>query len=122
MKCTPGCSRCPPPAQPAGGGCPLPLPALARIGEEYAGPLDSFLEESITGPTVFAGDGVRKYFDRLSERLGSRFIQASSIRSLPSAEEIAWLGAARLARGEQDDPFLLAPEYLRRSYTQRQKS
>lgn len=101
---------------------PLALPSLVRLREDYAGPLEAFLDESITSPTLFAGDGALKYRDRLQARLGGHFLPSPAIRNLPSAEEVAALGAARLARGQHDDPFLLAPDYLRRSYTQRRKS
>ncbi len=97
-------------------------PSLRRLREDYAGPLDAFLAESIACPTLFAGDGVFKYRAVLAEHLGPNFLIASAIRNVPSAEEVAWLGTARLARGERDDADLLAPDYLRRSYTQTRKA
>lgn len=97
----------------------FPLPTLRRLREDYAGSLQSFLSESITQPTIFAGDGALKYAASLHDHLGEHFVPAPVIRNLPSAEEVAWLGARRLARGEQDDPALLTPDYLRKSYTQR---
>ena len=77
------------------------------------------LSEWIDVPTLFAGDAVLKYSDALNAALGDRVIRASSLRLLPSAEEVAWLAWQRLSKGDSDPLMELQPEYLRRSYTQR---
>jgi len=107
------------PAASVAPGTPAPMPALERVREDYAGKMDA-LADWITTPTFFAGEGALKFRDKLVEMLGANFMLVPSIRNLPGAEEIAWLGAQRLARGERDDLVLLEPDYLRRSYTQRQ--
>jgi len=64
---------------------------------------------------LFLGDGAVRYRDRIESLLGKRAAFAPPHRILPSAEEIAWLGHRRLARGESDDPAQLEPVYIRPS-------
>lgn len=73
----------------------------------------------IEAPTLFAGDAVLKFGELLRSTFGDRFVPASALRMLPSAEEVAWLAYQRIRRGESDNLLLLEPEYLRRSYMQR---
>lgn len=94
---------------------------LERLQEDYAGPIEH-IADWITGPTVFAGDGLHRYEEDLRRLAGPNFVPASEIRSLPSPEEVAYLAMQRLRRGEKDDVLLLEPHYLRRSYTQRRKA
>jgi tRNA threonylcarbamoyladenosine biosynthesis protein TsaB len=71
-------------------------------------------------PCLFAGDALTRYGDAIRDQFGERYIPPSPLRSLPSAEEIAWLAYGRIRAGETDDLMMLEPEYLRRSYMQRQ--
>jgi tRNA threonylcarbamoyladenosine biosynthesis protein TsaB len=96
------------------------MPALEPLHDEFAGSLDAVLEW-ITETTLFAGEGAFRCRERLAEALGGRFLLAPSIRNLPSAEEVAWLGARCLASGPGDDLVALEPRYLRRSYTEKSK-
>jgi tRNA threonylcarbamoyladenosine biosynthesis protein TsaB len=72
----------------------------------------------IDQPTVFAGDAALRFRREWHEALGACFILPPAHRVLPSAEEVALLGAARLAQGPPDDLAALEPIYLRRSYTE----
>jgi len=72
----------------------------------------------IDKPTVFAGDAAVRFSGEWHAALGACFIRPPAHRVLPSAEEVALLGAARLAQGPTDDPAALEPIYLRRSYTE----
>ncbi|MBM3335763.1 tRNA (adenosine(37)-N6)-threonylcarbamoyltransferase complex dimerization subunit type 1 TsaB, partial [Candidatus Sumerlaeota bacterium] len=64
---------------------------------------------------LFLGDGALRYRDRIQALLGERAAFAPSHHMLPSADEIAWLGLRRLARGSYDDPAQLEPVYIRPS-------
>lgn len=69
----------------------------------------------LSGPVIFAGDGVQSYGVLFKERLGPRAIFAPPARRLPSPAAVAQLGHARLVSGEVVDPVALAPRYLRPS-------
>lgn len=97
-------------------GVPMQMPALERLHEDFAGKIEE-LAAWIHQPTIFLGEGMLRYQSRLEQLLGDHFLLAPTIRNLPSAEEVAWLGAQRLAHGDADDPVLLEPYYLRHSYT-----
>jgi tRNA threonylcarbamoyladenosine biosynthesis protein TsaB len=77
-------------------------------------PIERFLE-GLGGACLFAGDGALHYRDRIEAALGDRAAFAPPHRMLPSAEEVAWLGLRRFARGESDDPATLEPVYIRPS-------
>jgi tRNA threonylcarbamoyladenosine biosynthesis protein TsaB len=104
----------PGPEAPAGRAA---LPGLTRLREDHAGRADA-LADWITGPTLFLGEGALRYEKELRRIFGANFVLAPRTRILPSAEEVAALGAARLDRGEQDDLAMLEPDYLRRSYAE----
>ena len=63
-------------------------------------------------PTMFLGDGVALYRERLRERLGAAAIFAAPEFWLPRAATLGRLGLARLAAGSIDDPSTLVPLYL----------
>ncbi|MCX7019874.1 MAG: tRNA (adenosine(37)-N6)-threonylcarbamoyltransferase complex dimerization subunit type 1 TsaB [Candidatus Sumerlaeota bacterium] len=86
-----------------------------RLTEDYAGKLDDWAK-TIHEPALFLGEGALRYQAELAVLLGNKFILAPSIRILPSAEEIAWLGAWRIMRGEADDAASLEPDYHRHSW------
>jgi tRNA threonylcarbamoyladenosine biosynthesis protein TsaB len=72
-------------------------------------------QSAIRGRCLFLGDGALRYRKPIESRLGQLASFAPPHRILPSAEEIAWLGRRRLARGEFDDPAVLEPVYIRSS-------
>lgn len=74
------------------------------------------LSATIDGPAVFAGDAALRYRNELAALLGDRFQLAPLTRALPSAEEVALLGALKLEDGCRDDLASLEPIYLRQSY------
>ena len=76
--------------------------------------IEKFLER-LHGRCLFLGDGALRYRKPIESHLGERASFAPPHRILPSAEEIAWLGRRRLARGEFDDPAVLEPVYIRPS-------
>ncbi|MBX7244298.1 MAG: tRNA (adenosine(37)-N6)-threonylcarbamoyltransferase complex dimerization subunit type 1 TsaB [Candidatus Sumerlaeaceae bacterium] len=101
---------------------PLPLgPGSAvrfapeRLRPDHAGPLSS-IASWITEPTLFAGEAILKYESELRALLGERFAPAPPELRLPSAEEVAALGALRLSCGEADDLASLKPDYVRPGY------
>lgn len=108
------------PRRVAGGSLQMPPPVPVALRPEFAGPLDEVCGW-ITGPTMFAGEGALRLEAALRDALGDRFVLAPSAQLLPSAAEVAVLGALRLEDGGADDPALLVPEYLRRSYTEKRK-
>jgi tRNA threonylcarbamoyladenosine biosynthesis protein TsaB len=77
-------------------------------------PIRNFLR-GLRGRCLFLGDGALRYRADIESQLGDRASFAPPHRILPSAEEIAWLGQRRLARGESDDLARLEPVYLRSS-------
>ncbi len=107
--------------RPSTGDLAPPAPVLTRLREDYAGKIAT-LGDWCDGPTLFAGEGTLRYRAQLAEMMGSRFIPAAPMRMLPSGEEVAALGMQRLVWGDSDDPALLEPDYLRRSYTERRQA
>ncbi|MCX7624696.1 MAG: tRNA (adenosine(37)-N6)-threonylcarbamoyltransferase complex dimerization subunit type 1 TsaB [Candidatus Sumerlaeaceae bacterium] len=77
--------------------------------------------EWVTLPTVFAGDAAVAFRDKWKEALGERFVLAPVARAVPSAEEIAMLGARRIERGERDSLATLEPLYVQESYAQKRR-
>lgn len=110
----------PAPERGAGGTLQMPSAVPEALRADFAGPLEEVCGW-ITGPTLFAGEGALRLEAALRDALGDRFVLAPAARLLPSATEVAVLGALRLERGGADDPALLVPEYLRRSYTEKRK-
>ncbi len=97
------------------------LPPLRPLREPCACTFDD-LKEWVTEPTVFAGDAALHHREIWQSALGNNFVLAPVHRALPSAEEIALLGASRWARGAVDEPVQLEPLYLRTAYTQPRRS
>jgi tRNA threonylcarbamoyladenosine biosynthesis protein TsaB len=98
----------------------LSMPALRRLRDDFAGKAE-VVAQWADRPTVFLGEGAFRYRERLQAGAAGNFVLAPSIRNLPSAEEIAWLGGQRLGAGESDDLALLEPDYLRRGYATKSK-
>lgn len=93
------------------------LPSLRPLREACECTFET-LREWVTEPTVFAGDAAIHHREAWQSALRDNFVLAPIHRALPSAEEIALLGASRWARGAVDNPVQLEPVYLRTSYTQ----
>lgn len=79
-----------------------------------AAPIEDFLRR-LRGRCLLLGDGALRYRPAIESHLGERASFAPAHRMLPSAEEVAWLGQRRFARGEADDPAQLEPVYIRPS-------
>jgi len=88
------------------------LPRLAIAASVM--PIGNFLQR-LRGRCLFLGDGALRYRAQIESHLGDRAAFAPPHRILPSAEEIAWLGQMRLARGVADDLAQLEPVYIRSS-------
>lgn len=73
------------------------------------------LIEMIKEDTVFLGDGIATYRDFLKEQLMDIYHEAPLPLQLPKASNIAMLALKRLKNGDLDDPFTLAPRYIRKS-------
>ena len=73
------------------------------------------LVRRITEPTIFLGDGMRKYGAMLSKSLGGNALFAPANYHVVRASNIGRLARRRLQNGEADDLFTLTPRYLRRS-------
>ena len=67
------------------------------------------LVKDIREPTVFIGDGVRRYEDYLKAALGSLAILPSVGLHLPRASTAALLGLALLPRGQKPGPGAFYP-------------
>jgi tRNA threonylcarbamoyladenosine biosynthesis protein TsaB len=94
-------------------GEPAAMPRLERLREDFVGRIEE-LRGWIAQPTFFLGEGALRYAGELGRMFGPHFVPAPVIRNLPSAEEVAYLGACRIAAGEEDDLALLEPDYLSR--------
>ena len=66
-------------------------------------------------PAVFVGEGTLVYRDILVETLGKDAIFPLLACHTPDAGSIALLGEKMRVRGEEIDPALVEPQYLRRS-------
>lgn len=71
--------------------------------------------KAISEPTLFLGDAVLPYYQRIHEALGKHALFADPAHLLPRGSLIAKLGADRLSSGTKDDSFALTPLYLRKS-------
>lgn len=88
--------------------------SIQRVAE-YAVITPENLLKAIREPTLFLGDGVLSYRQRIEEILGERAMFADPAHLLPRASLIAKLGVDRLLNGSADDCFALTPLYLRKS-------
>ena len=82
---------------------------------EYAVIAPENVLKAISEPTLFLGDAVLSYYQRIHEALGDHALFADSAHLLPRGSLIAKLGADRLLSGTEDDSFALTPLYLRKS-------
>ncbi|MFO7266248.1 MAG: tRNA (adenosine(37)-N6)-threonylcarbamoyltransferase complex dimerization subunit type 1 TsaB [Limnochordales bacterium] len=94
--------------------------ADGRWREEAAAATPAGMEgDWMNGAVMFCGDGVPLYWDDIVQALGERARRPAPGFELLRTGAVAMLGAARLARGERDDPMRLAPAYLRESEAER---
>lgn len=71
------------------------------------------------GKAILLGDGATKYKKEFREKLGEKALFAPGNLNLTRASSVCRLGMVKLLRGQYDDMFSLAPEYLRDSQAQR---
>lgn len=104
--------------------------ALYLNGEKICGDravsLDALLCELDGKETVFTGDGVFAYKDKIIEKMGKNAYFAPPMHMLSRASSIAYLAAKKAEKGEFDDYHTILPVYLRtcqaeREYNERMK-
>jgi tRNA threonylcarbamoyladenosine biosynthesis protein TsaB len=89
----------------------------------YAGIPVGELMEIIKGrnsSVVFVGDGVEKYREFIKEQLGDRCEFAPGSLLLHKASSVAGLGLLKARKGELENPFDMAPFYLRKPQAERE--
>jgi len=64
---------------------------------------------------IFLGDGIKKYWDIIKEKLGKDALFIDSQINLPMATNIAFLGLNKLKKREKKDISTITPFYLRKS-------
>jgi len=69
----------------------------------------------IAGPTIFLGDGLVNFGDRLSQALGEKYRTVPKNLNHPRPANVGILARERFLRGQIDDPYRLLPLYLRPS-------
>ena len=70
---------------------------------------------AVSGTTVFVGSGAAAHADVIRRACGEKAVFLPANLNVPRASGCALLGRRKLLSGEEDDPFSLAPFYLRRS-------
>lgn len=84
-------------------------------------PIDELMGKLVDfDEVVFNGNGILLYGDRLRNTLGKRVRLATIGQSMCRATSICELARLRYDRGQVDNYFTLAPEYLRESQAQRE--
>lgn len=71
--------------------------------------------ERVAGKTVFVGNGASKHAKLIMKKAGGNAVFLPAYLNVPRASACAAVGKRRLESGDMDDPFTLAPFYLRRS-------
>ncbi|GAB6182771.1 tRNA (adenosine(37)-N6)-threonylcarbamoyltransferase complex dimerization subunit type 1 TsaB [Thermodesulfovibrio hydrogeniphilus] len=87
---------------------------LIRIREDSIVSIDS-LVDWIEEKTIFLGEGVNIYKDRLMEKLGNNAIFAENLHGIPNPALVAIVGEEKAKRGEFVHAHHLEPLYLRKS-------
>ncbi|HAK88276.1 MAG TPA: tRNA (adenosine(37)-N6)-threonylcarbamoyltransferase complex dimerization subunit type 1 TsaB [Nitrospiraceae bacterium] len=93
---------------------------FVRVMSEQAIKIDA-LTSSITGTTIFLGEGALIYKDVIKANLGAKAFFASPQHMVPSPANTAYLGMKKAAAGEFEEPTALAPMYLRKSEAEMKK-
>lgn len=83
-----------------------------RTRDDLVGPPEEFLV-SITGPTIFCGEGVQERTELIKARLGPLGVVVRQSGAASRLWSLAALAQQRLAAGEADDLAALQPNYLR---------
>jgi tRNA threonylcarbamoyladenosine biosynthesis protein TsaB len=73
------------------------------------------LADLISEKTVFVGDALLSYGDRLASRLGDRLLQAPPHLNVVHASSVAWLAWRMLQLGTHEDVSSCTPLYVRPS-------
>jgi tRNA threonylcarbamoyladenosine biosynthesis protein TsaB len=73
------------------------------------------LADLISEKTVFVGDALLSYGDRLASRLGDRLLQAPPHLNVVHASSVAWLAWRMLQLGRHEDVSSCTPLYVRPS-------
>lgn len=96
---------------------------LKTVLKEDAYELEDLLESlnKLDGSTIFVGNGVNAYRDKISDILGKRAEFAPPHLNMSRASAVCDLAIKRYREGELDDVMNLNPEYLRESQAERQK-
>ena len=68
---------------------------------------------------ILVGDGATKYKKEFVKKLGDKAFFAPGTLNLTRASSVCRIGMVKLLRGQWDNIFSLAPEYLRDSQAQR---
>lgn len=68
---------------------------------------------------VAGGDGVPLFKEKLAAAWGKYWVRISPLWVRLHSASIALVGARHLAEGKRDDPFTLAPDYLRKTEAER---
>ncbi len=87
---------------------------LIKIMDEQTIKVD-ILASSITEKTIFLGDGVFLYKERLEALINDKAIFAPPQNLSPSPATVAYLGMMKAKEGLFDDPVTLLPRYMRRA-------
>jgi tRNA threonylcarbamoyladenosine biosynthesis protein TsaB len=85
------------------------------------------LSGRLTGRTLFTGEGSMLFRTDIDALFGDRALYAPSVALVPSAACVAEIGIGLLLSGQNTDPDILAPLYVRRpeaelAWEQRQRS
>lgn len=87
---------------------------LIRIRDDSVLTLDK-LKDWITEPTLFVGDWLNLYVEKLREAFGNKILEAKKIHSIPSAGLVALIGREKALEGNVISGRDLQPKYLRKS-------
>lgn len=87
---------------------------LVNIMEEQVMRIDDLLSKIIE-KTVFLGDGMILYKDKIRSILGDKAIFVFPQDIYPSPASVAYLGMMKAKMDIYDDPVTLIPRYMRRS-------
>lgn len=97
-----------------------------KITSERAVSLEELLSELDGKETIFTGDGVFAYREKIAEKMGKFAYFAPPMHMLSRASSIAYLAEKKAENGEFDDYHTILPVYLRtcqaeREYNERMK-
>ena len=73
-----------------------------------------FILAQLNEPTIFLGDGMKRYREVVFQNLKERAIIAEPLLGFCRGAVVARLGYERLANGESDDCFSITPFYIRK--------